>query len=120
MLPTFKKAKTLEDLKIESGGVNVNSNNNDECLVTDMKGYKCFLIDKKGSTGEFSHGFTNVDRVGDRLDGWYKISQYYDCHINDYLPIEMLEEDQLFMYFSIRNNSTGKQIQGRFVELYFE
>jgi hypothetical protein len=120
ILPSFKKAKTLEDLQIESGGINVSPNNNDECLVTDMKGYKGILIDKKGSTGEISHSFANVDRVGNRIDGWYKISQFYDCNISDYVAIENLKEDQLYMYFSIRNNSTGKEIEGRFVELYFK
>lgn len=120
MLSTFKKAKKLKDLKIDSGGINISSNNNDECLVIDMKGFKGILIDKKGSKGEISHGFANIDRVGSRIDGWYKISQFYDCDTEDYVPIEKLKEDQLFMYFSVRDNSKGTEIEGRFVELYFK
>ena len=120
MLSKFKKAKKLEDLGVESGGVNVSSNNDDETLVIDMEGYKAILVEKKGSKGEISHGFTNLDRVGNRIDGWYKISQIYDCKTQRSTPIKNLKANQLFIYYSVRSNVTFKESEGRFVELYFK
>lgn len=120
----LKSATNLDSACNHQGGTNVHASyNNDESLTLNMNnGYSQLRINKRGSTGDLTHTFSNVERHDQRIDAWYKLSQFYQVPVRGQVKIEDLKENHLMFYFSLRGRLPGipGEIEGHFVDIKFE
>jgi len=117
----FKNAPNIDSVSRNTGGINVSMNNKDEVIVTNMQyGHKGLELNKKGSTKDVTHSFTNLQRVENRIDAYYKVSKIYDALLEKYIPIDSLTDNNLYIYYALMDNKTFKQSEGHYIHIKFK
>lgn len=121
MIDKFRKAKDIDSVSVNIGGINLAPDNDDASITLNMKlGHSGLLFQKNGKTKDIFHSFANVDREENTLYAWYKVNQFFDCDIDGYTRIEDIQSDKLLIYFSWRDNETSNEVEGNFIEIEFE
>lgn len=119
--PRFKNAPNIDSVYKNTGGINVSMNNKDEVIVINMQyGHKGLELNKKGSTKEVTHSYTNLQRVENRIDAYYKVSQIYDASLEKYIPIDSLAGNDLYIYYALMDNKVYKQTEGHYIHIKFK